>query len=1040
MARNRYIKTHSNYVIKDLHQSTNAGNIFERDFMTISNLNSYAPGSVPAYELNGFKMVVRNGINKKKKHHYGNWVKNKSCDRNSFYWTLNCVDETEKRQTPRPIKPNRRNILSFSCYGSASKLIESTIVEIINKFPAEVFFTDKKIVIEGKTYYLVSNPFNIEFDKHLYNDATIFNPLRVFSESIQDYMFVTENGLSSSTLSWDFKTFSQQNICETNGVILSRINLGSPFNDGGTILLYYCMVNGEKILLHDGLYTNARLTPKQKHITAFFDNLSEFGATLLDRKTGYTAVLETPYETSRGNRFVRKSYTWPKTEYGNWNIDISDIPYLTYIDSLMKIAEFYDEYASDNIWRSMTHEAIINFDWTHVSVDEGGTAVENRDPNSSAIKAFIHVAGRQFDELKMYIDGIKVSNAVTYDENSNKPDELLVNDLENCGWEVIAPLNSGIKNYPTSKLYPTHVEGYFVEDANIEFYRRLLLNTNAILNAKGTKRAIEMVMSLFGYYSTHYIENSFHEVNRNGNIVNLFWDELEPEEQAKIKCYSYDMTEYVYVANEKSGIWGSTREESNDIANEVKRINQLKELFDEDKNDDLQGLPLKEVHIMSNESKLSYREDEDGNVYSYYTPSYTSYLIPWFDKNIAKDKMYDADIYFESKGGWGLKQTTIAQLNDTDEKIIDSDATFKVYDETVKYLRFVENLDSLINVYGEFPSVNTVYYVYDIDETDVKYDWGKVSIKNGDEVVSEPSRTLSHYFILKDIAYDHILGVRRDADKMPKLVDEEAAYDEEGNVINFSTTDENGFPKRAYGWKNISEEEISEGITDDAKKIYYIESIIETNTGNNPHCGFGKYDDGETYLSNFKDVFKGAKDNKKFYTLSDDKLPNGYGFEFDKMVDNVKCWFFTDTFNTDTKLKKLNYDENDNAEINENNELSTVGYGNFLRLDNNRDVEETDNIFSSSPYENMTPYNMEDESNESDEAAANSIVNSKQLFIEFAKDMQSPESTFNFIENSVMFYVKQVVPSTTLLKYYVHMRDNEVNCYNKTYLQSAIIN
>jgi hypothetical protein len=88
----------------------------------------------------------------------------------------------------------------------------------------------------------------------------------------------------------------------------------------------------------------------------------------------------------------------------------------------------------------------------------------------------------------------------------------------------------------------------------------------------------------------------------------------------------------------------------------------------------------------------------------------------------------------------------------------------------------------------------------------------------------------------------------------------------------------------------------------------------------------------------------------------------------------------------------------------------------------------------------MTPYNMEDETNENDEAAANSIVNNKHLFIEFAKDMHSPESTFDFIENTVMFYAKQVIPSTTLLKYYVHMRDSEVNCYHRTYLQSAIIN
>ena len=76
MANQRYIKTYSNYTLKQLHRTTTIGNIYERDFMTISDLNTYVPGSEPTYGLGNFKMVVDSTIGLKKKYRYGNWLKN----------------------------------------------------------------------------------------------------------------------------------------------------------------------------------------------------------------------------------------------------------------------------------------------------------------------------------------------------------------------------------------------------------------------------------------------------------------------------------------------------------------------------------------------------------------------------------------------------------------------------------------------------------------------------------------------------------------------------------------------------------------------------------------------------------------------------------------------------------------------------------------------------------------------------------------------------------------------------------------------------
>ena len=1050
MARNRYIKTHSNYVIKDFHQSTNIGNIYERDFMTISELNSYAPGSLPAYGLNGFKMVVNGGINLKKKHHYGKWLKNEACDSKTPYWSLLCMDETDVDNSPNKavLKPNLNSLLDFACYGSAEKMVESAVKNIINTYPGELYLTDIKKVIGDRVFYLVDNPFNIEMDKYPLNDDEIDNIMRVFSKSYENYYFIDEGGLVGN-LTWELKS-NNHNVCRYEGDELSMIDLGHPYGaDKPAVLLFYYVFEGKKMLFHDGSYLNARITPKNTVRKKFFNNLKDFEKVLLNKKTNYSVILETPKETPEGNVLYRKSYTWPKTHFGDWNIDVSSNNFLSYFDSLLSIGEFYDKYYSNNIWRAMTHEAIINFDWTLTKMDSEGVIGEYDSPNSERVRSFIHVAGRQFDELKQYIDGIANSNCVTYDECGNKPDCFLVDELVNYGWDVKVPLAKALSKFTSYALYPGHVDGFTVQDANYEFYRRLLLNSRAILSAKGTKRSIEMIMSLFGYYSLNFIEHSYHEVKRDGKLCTLKWEDLTFDEQKEILTYSYDMTEYVYVAGGDSPMWASIgdKKSAKEFIQEVKDKNKQKINYDFLNPDEYQGLPIREVMVGTNDIP-SYAYDYNGVKYvHHYEPDYKPYLVPWFDRNLD----YDADIYFESKGGWGLRQTMIGEFSDYNEVIIDTNENLNVYDESIKYLKFVNSITDLTQVLYEYPSTNDVYYVYDISDS-AEYDWGDVTMnvyneKTGNmELVPESLKTMSHYFILKDIDYTDVLGARRDEKKRPLLQSTNFTYAENGIVEGTDDTliDEMGFPLKKYGWKNISEEEIKRGVSADAKRVYYLESIIENNSGNSPHGGFGRYDNGDTYKSFFEDIFKGARDEDVFISTTDGEVPgeNDYGFKLEKEIDNVKCWYFSDTFNENHTLELITKSDNENYN-GFGYQYPNVGIGNYVRFSDLRsdeaDIRFDGELFSSKQYKIMEPYNMENEDNVDDEAAANSIINSKHFYIEFMPDVSSPGGMFDFIENSIMHYAKQVIPSTTLLKYYVPMRDLDINCYHKTYLQSVII-
>ena len=1052
MARNRYIKSRSNYTIKQLHQSTNIGNVYERDFMTISELNSYAPGSLPAYGLNGFKMVVDDGINLKKKHQYGSWLKNESCETVSTYWSLKCMGDDEDdvlfSSSKTLLKPDYTSLNDFVYFGSAQKLVESSITYIVKHFPGELYLMDTYVDFDGRRLYNVDNPFKIDMDSIIFPDDVIDEPLRVFSETFSDYTII--NGNTVGVLSWERNSMSSE-MCVPNGSLLSIIDLGSPFESNTHVILYYYNINGEKRLFHNGVYLNASIRPNNKTINKFFNSLDIFQSTLLNRKTGYSITLDTPKETNAGNITYRKTYSWPKTGIGDWNLDITSSKYKDYLTHLLDIAKFYDMYYTDNMWRAMTHEAIVAYDWTLTKIDNDGRVEEYESPNSHRIKAFIQIAGRQFDELKKYIDGVSFANTVTYDEANNNPDKFLSDTLTNYGWDVRVPVPTKLSKYVTLALYPGHTMGYSVQDANYEFYRRLLLNSSAIMLAKGTKKAIEMVLSLFGYHSINYIEHAFHDVFRNGVVKTVHWSDMTESEKNQVLRNAYDITEYVYVAGEDSVAY---REGASDV---VRETNSLKMSYDSDENDDFQGLPVREeITTIREPIKTGIAWDDEKKeiiegILNGYEEKEVNYLIPWFDRT----KRHDKNIYFESKGGWGLTQTKTSTIPDYGDVYIETTDELKIYDEGVKHLKFQDTISDLCNIIGEYPKTNDVYYVYDISEQD-KYDWGLL----GDE--SQP--TMSHYFILKDVEYDNVLGALRDKNNIPVIVEGTGEFDKErylefGKPKYDDPKDINGYPNilwgkypdKKYGWKNISEEELREGTSRDAQKVFYLESIVENNLGNAPHVGGGEYDDGEEYKIFYEDLFKPAKDNEEYDYVDDASLPwtNNYdvninfrektiGFNLEKMIDNVKCWYFTD-LSIDHDLQLL-YTDDGHMYTPLGNQVSSVGDGDFVRFYEDRDDEGDDSteLFSSSQYSIMYPYNMEGGSVD-DEAAANSIINTKSLYIEFFPDLQSPDSMYEFVDDIAMHYVKQIIPSTTIFKYRVPMTGWDVFCYHRTYPQSMLM-
>ena len=179
---------------------------------------------------------------------------------------------------------------------------------------------------------------------------------------------------------------------------------------------------------------NYRIRPKQKIIDEYYDSLDIFERLLLDDGNTFTSHFEVINENDYGYYTKVEHFTFPTT-YGGYNLGGSGITFKRYLDGLIKIGEFYDERFSDNLWRSMTHESIKNFDWTytrHYTPGEEAPFVEGGEK----IQKIIRLYGREFDDIKGYIDAIKDNNTITYNNVNNLPDYFFTDKLEDDGWDV----------------------------------------------------------------------------------------------------------------------------------------------------------------------------------------------------------------------------------------------------------------------------------------------------------------------------------------------------------------------------------------------------------------------------------------------------------------------------------------------------------------------------------------------------------------------------------------------------------------------------
>jgi hypothetical protein len=139
--------------------------------------------------------------------------------------------------------------------------------------------------------------------------------------------------------------------------------------------------------------------------------------------------------------------------------------------------------------------------------------VESED--SSDFVLFMKMIGQHFDILWSYIKSINKNKRITNTALNGINDELVYHLLENLGWDPGTPFSAvelwreafGTQNngnpYPNSNQLQNSISSEFtIKEARNQVWRRLLNNLPYLLKHKGTKRAINAIMSCYGVPSS----------------------------------------------------------------------------------------------------------------------------------------------------------------------------------------------------------------------------------------------------------------------------------------------------------------------------------------------------------------------------------------------------------------------------------------------------------------------------------------------------------------------------------------------------------
>ena len=384
----------------------------------------------------------------------------------------------------------------YALFSSLSEFVRVSLEEIITKWPASLYATPLSISDIG------ASVIGLTYENYVYDIISNTASFKVNNTYLANKFSI--NYLKNGTIADTFN--------ETNDLRNLTVNYLSYVIFVNGVEFPVLNFTGSTSLKNDYLYFNVKgdvfsgqpttvsyhIKPNKTKGEEFFNALTEFEGYLLNRMSypKYTATFSFPIKSETGIiLYTEKTITWPVTD--GYNIDFDSGEYISYATELLDISDNSDLYNSNLMTRFLVSESISAFDTTPVHLDE-----EHMDTSGQKINKTLNIYGREYDELNNYIVGISFAHNVTYNKLDNTPDKYLKDLAKVLGWELI---NSVIENDLLSNYVKTAKSNYAGQsvgltpvEADVELWRRLILNSPWIWKSKGARKSVEFLLRFIG--------------------------------------------------------------------------------------------------------------------------------------------------------------------------------------------------------------------------------------------------------------------------------------------------------------------------------------------------------------------------------------------------------------------------------------------------------------------------------------------------------------------------------------------------------------
>lgn len=390
---------------------------------------------------------------------------------------------------------DRTQLKYYSLFGALSEFVRVSLEQIITLWPASLY-TYPSATLNGST--IIGNTFqNYSYD-YISDTSTFTTPTNfIINKFAINYQtngtiadtFSASNDIRNLTVNYLSYVIYIDNIeypilgftgsTDTVNDFLFFSVKGNPFSGKANTETYH-------------------IKPNNIISETFFNTLPPFGSYLLNRMVtpAFTATFNYPIKSDSGLvLYIDKSLTWPVSD--GYNIDFDSGEYTAYATELFDLAYNNDLYTSNLMNRFLVSESITSFDTQPVFFEDAYIDTSGQKMNKT-----LNIYGQEYDNLNQFITGIEFAHTVSYDKLDNVPDIYLKDLAKVLGWDLISSVaeNDLLTNYvKTSKsTYSGQTVGLTAVEADIELWRRLILNSPWIWKSKGTRKTVEFLLRFIG--------------------------------------------------------------------------------------------------------------------------------------------------------------------------------------------------------------------------------------------------------------------------------------------------------------------------------------------------------------------------------------------------------------------------------------------------------------------------------------------------------------------------------------------------------------